>query len=195
MNSGIYQIINTVNDHRYIGKATDVDKRWLRHKRDLSKGRNTIKLQRAWDKYGEEAFSFEMIERCEMPCLFEREQHYFDLLSPEYNILKTAGSALGYKHTEEAKRKIGRANAISLKGRIIPEETRHKMSISRMGEKNGFYGKRHSKETKIKIGLSGLGRPGPNLGKPSPLRGRKLSEERKQGLRKAWIKRKENKKI
>jgi len=31
--------------------------------------------------------------------LIEREQYYIDLLNPEYNILKIAGSRLGVKHT------------------------------------------------------------------------------------------------
>ncbi len=41
------------------------------------------------------------------------------------------------------------------KGRIsskCSEETKRKMSESRKGEKNGFYGKKHSEETRIKIG-------------------------------------------
>jgi group I intron endonuclease len=29
-----------------------------------------------------------------------REQYYLDMLEPEINILKLAGSSLGYKHTE-----------------------------------------------------------------------------------------------
>jgi hypothetical protein len=35
-----------------------------------------------------------------------REQYYFDLLKPEYNILPTAGSRLGSKHSEESLAKI-----------------------------------------------------------------------------------------
>lgn len=31
----------------------------------------------------------------------QREQYYLDLLKPDYNILKTAGSFLGFKHSEE----------------------------------------------------------------------------------------------
>jgi hypothetical protein len=34
--------------------------------------------------------------------ILEREQHYIDSLAPEYNILKTAGSLLGYKHSKES---------------------------------------------------------------------------------------------
>jgi hypothetical protein len=30
-----------------------------------------------------------------------REQYYLDLYKPKYNILKIAGSNLGYKHTED----------------------------------------------------------------------------------------------
>lgn len=33
--------------------------------------------------------------------MIEREQYYIDTLNPEYNILKIAGSPLGYKHSEE----------------------------------------------------------------------------------------------
>ena len=36
----------------------------------------------------------------------EREQYYLDLLKPEYNICKTTGSTLGFKHTEETIAKI-----------------------------------------------------------------------------------------
>jgi hypothetical protein len=38
--------------------------------------------------------------------LLEREQYYLDNLRPEYNIVKTAGSTLGYKHTEESLEKM-----------------------------------------------------------------------------------------
>ena len=36
----------------------------------------------------------------------KREQHYLNLLKPEYNILNTAGSLLGFKHSNETKAKI-----------------------------------------------------------------------------------------
>jgi group I intron endonuclease len=35
--------------------------------------------------------------------VIQREQYYIDLLKPEYNILKVAGSSLGHKHTEESR--------------------------------------------------------------------------------------------
>lgn len=52
-------------------------------------------------KYGYSNFNLEILEYCEPSEVVSREQHYLDLLQPEYNILKNAGSTLGYKHTEE----------------------------------------------------------------------------------------------
>jgi group I intron endonuclease len=61
--------------------------------------------------------------------VIKREQYYLDLFKPEYNILKVAGSLLGFKHSEKTKAQI-RAKAL---GRKISEETKAKMSVSKMG--------------------------------------------------------------
>ena len=53
----------------------------------------------------------------------EREQYYLDLLKPKYNILKTAGSSLGYPHSEEAKKKISEAK------KNMTEETKKSINI------------------------------------------------------------------
>ena len=49
-------------------------------------------LQRAWDKYGESNFKFEIIEECEPVVRFEREQFYLNTLNPfdenGYNIVR-----------------------------------------------------------------------------------------------------------
>jgi group I intron endonuclease len=70
------------------------------------------------------------LEYCEPSLLLSREQYYIDILSPEYNILKVAGSKLGYKHSEATKIKI---------------------SISKTGKNHPFFGKRHSLETRVKM--------------------------------------------
>ena len=43
--------------------------------------------------------------------LIKREQYYIDLLKPEYNILKIAGSSLGKVHTKETRAKMSSLNA------------------------------------------------------------------------------------
>jgi len=58
-------------------------------------------ISRALLKYGYSNFKLEILEYCEPSNCLEREQFYFDLLQPEYNILITAGSSLGFRHSEE----------------------------------------------------------------------------------------------
>lgn len=53
--------------------------------------------------------------------------------------------------SEEWKRKIGEANSIALRGRTIPDSVRRNMSKAQRGEKNGFFGKRHTDAARLKI--------------------------------------------
>lgn len=87
---GIYKILNKVNGKCYYGSSKNIKKRWLRHKNELNKKKHiNIILQRAWDKYGADNFSFELVETCDEHLLLEVEQKYLDL-NPEYNIGKQA---------------------------------------------------------------------------------------------------------
>ena len=47
----------------------------------------------------------EILEYCAPDKCIKREQYYLNLLKPEYNILNTAGSLLGFKHSNETKAK------------------------------------------------------------------------------------------
>ena len=91
-NSGIYSIINTINNKMYIGSSKHLSKRKTRHFYDLrnNKHHNVI-LQRAFEKYGETSFTFEVIEYCSEEELFKLEQYYIDTLAPEYNIGSVGG--------------------------------------------------------------------------------------------------------
>ena len=51
-------------------------------------------------------FEFSLVELCQPNQCFDREQYYIDVLKPNYNILQFAGGTLGYKHTNETKKKI-----------------------------------------------------------------------------------------
>lgn len=60
---GIYKIENKVNGKVYVGQSKDIEKRWKEHKAMLKKNNHhSIKLQRAWNKYGADNFDFSVIE-------------------------------------------------------------------------------------------------------------------------------------
>ncbi len=83
-------------------------------------------------KYGHNNFSLDILEYCEIDVLIGKEQYYIDLLKPEYNILKIAGSRLGHKLYEKTKNKL----SISNRGKKHTYETRMKISESLKSKAN-----------------------------------------------------------
>lgn len=77
-------------------------------------------------KYGYAEFKLEILEYCSIEELIIREQFYFDEFNPEYNILKFAGSPLGYRHSEASKKLIGLASK-----RKVSESSRNLKSFIR----------------------------------------------------------------
>ena len=64
-NSGIYEILNTINGKRYIGSAVNFNERWMNHKKMLKKGiHHSIHLQRAWNNHGGGSFEFSVLFEC-----------------------------------------------------------------------------------------------------------------------------------
>lgn len=97
MKAYIYFIINKVNEKRYVGQTTDFSRRKYTHFRHLRENRHAnIKLQNAWNKYGEENFIIERIifENTTKEELDELEKYYiqkYDSINNGYNI-KEGGS-------------------------------------------------------------------------------------------------------
>jgi group I intron endonuclease len=100
--SGVYKIHHVDSGRAYIGSAVSLRARLLRHKNELSRGIHTnSKLQRAWNKYGEESFLFSVVEYvADKDQLTAREQAWIDAecaAERGFNICPTAGSILGTK--------------------------------------------------------------------------------------------------
>jgi len=108
-NAGVYMILNTQNGKRYVGSSVDLAHRWQRHTWELAQGvHGNYRLQKAWAFYGEDAFEFSVLEyvAANKKDLLGREQHYIDTICPEYNILRVAGSNLGFRHSRETRRRL-----------------------------------------------------------------------------------------
>lgn len=166
---GIYEIINLINNKSYIGSSSDISRRFLSHQ---SKLKNLIHpnthLQNAWNKYGENAFEFRILEACKKDELLEKEQEWLDfyrfnnLWDLLYNIRIIVSSNLGISFSEESRKRISKAQ----KGKIISDSTREKMSKAAIGRKKpqGFqdgiknhrYGTKLSPEKKEKFLLAGI---------------------------------------
>ena len=110
--SGIYKIENTVNGKVYIGQSKDIGCRWRLHVGALRRGEGSTKMQNAWNKYGENAFEFEVVELCcsDKNVLNEREIAWIalcDSFHHGYNM--TLGGDFSADCTPEAARKIADA--------------------------------------------------------------------------------------
>jgi group I intron endonuclease len=118
MTSGVYRIYNVANGHAYIGSAVNVKSRWAAHRHTLrTKGKSPPKLQRAWDKYGESAFVFSVVELCDKDQLLAREQHFIDLEKPYYNTRQVAHSNFGVRWSAETNNRKGRVrNTFTVRG-------------------------------------------------------------------------------
>ena len=153
--SGIYQIINLINEKIYIGSAIKFRKRWNLHKLQLRKNIHENRhLQAAWNKYGEESFSFEILEYVEKQFLLLIEQQYINTKNCEYNISRdVTRSRLGVKSTDEHIEKIRQANL----GQKRSKEACEKIGLAKKGvklseeQKQARRDYRHTDETKIKI--------------------------------------------
>ena len=165
--SGIYMLTNKLTGDIYVGQSIDLRKRFLNYfNLSYLSRRNELIICRAIIKYGYSNFSLTILEYCDKCDLDIREQHYFDVLNPKYNIQKIAGgSSKGLILSEETKNKISKAlkgfevgETAYWYGRTMSDTTREIMSSNRKGELNPLYGKSHSEETKELMREKALGR-------------------------------------
>ena len=111
-NCGIYKITNTLTGDFYIGSSNKIKERIQHHIRALDSGyhRNPY-LQRAWLKYGEQAFVFSLVLTCDIEHKLFLEQKLLDLFKPAYNIAMNASApTTGLHRSKETRAKISEAN-------------------------------------------------------------------------------------
>jgi len=161
--AGIYMWTHLESGKRYVGSSTDLSRRFRRYYSISHLTRyNSMLINKALLKYGYSNFSLTIIEHLNVANLsntecknliLEREQFYLNLIQPECNILKFAGSSQGYNHTEKSLIKISNANKGSLNSMFGKIGENHPM-FGKIGENNPMYGKVHNEETRNKISIA-----------------------------------------
>jgi len=151
---GLYCITNTITNKSYVGSTVDLRKRWNVHRSLLRNGKHhSPYLQNSWNKHGEKAFSFTVIQYTDdSKIALMLEQHFIDTLRPEYNVSPTAKSNAGSKKSTETIAKMviaarspkRKAWASELGRRPKSKEQKIAMSIAAMGKKP-------SEETRAKL--------------------------------------------
>ena len=82
-----------MNDKKYVGSSVDLRRRLLEYynvNRMLNE--KSMPINVALLKYGYTNFSLTILEICDKDSLVPREKHFFEVYSPEYNILNIPGS-------------------------------------------------------------------------------------------------------
>ncbi len=132
MTTGVYGILNLLNDHLYIGSSgKGMEKRWQRHRYELRSGRHISNhLQRSWKKYGEASFKFFKIQSCRPSDCLLWEQRWIDGLRPEFNQSPTAGSRLGMSHSAETRTRMSCAHRRRWLHATDEERRHHSAAVS-----------------------------------------------------------------
>lgn len=143
---GIYRIVNLTNNKCYVGKTScNFGDRWDSHRSLLRGGKHTNKpLQNDWNRYGEDSFRFEVLQRVEDPSDLNRlEIEYIKKYKDaglSYNIQDGGDTSylIGKHMPEETKRKIGDKNRAHMLGRKLSDETRKRMSEAQKRRYEGW---------------------------------------------------------
>lgn len=196
---GIYKIQSEIKPERiYIGSSVDVVNRWRCHLSTLKNNKHgNSKLQRHFNKYGQDDLVFSIITICNKTELkpiggiIRPEQFFIWAYNAWFNICPLAFSVAGRKMSVEAKKKLSdsrRGKISTFKGRKHSDESKIKQSNIKKGKKQSpetiekraeqLRGRKQSAEH-IKKRANAL------KGKPSPNKGKSPSKETREKLSKA----------
>ena len=149
----IYAIKNKTNNKMYVGMTNNYKKRIEYHLYELRHNKHhSQKLQRAFNKYGEENFEFCVLLKVnKMEGLELKEKEFikkYDTYKNGYNCSEGGEKLPNYKQpetTRQALLKRNKGNKYGL-GMKMPQSAKDKISKKNSGKGNGMYGKKHTKE-------------------------------------------------
>lgn len=164
----IYALCSPGGEIRYIGKAAKPSKRFYDHTHGCNPGTRVAKWVKRLRPDRPIFRSLVVVQGTDANEMEIRTIAHFK--AKGYRLLNGTpggdGLPLGYKHSGKTRRKMSRAHkgrrrapfsaewraniGVAGRGRVLSEETRAKMSASRVGNKNSV-GRRHGPETLAKM--------------------------------------------
>lgn len=136
---GIYEIVNIDNGMSYVGQTKEsFIRRFWHHTHKLNRGtHDNANLQKDWNCFGGGVFEFRVICVCEgvsdLDAMEMRSIQERMSLGKSYNI-SLGGLGRRCPMSDNAKRIVGDKNRLHMTGRKLSQETKNKMSASRLGK-------------------------------------------------------------
>lgn len=131
--SGIYAILNKINNKSYIGMSQDIHTRWAAHKYRLNHNIHKNKhLQSAWNKYGESSFDFFVLLECNTTELCKNEVKLialFNTVNEDYGYNLAGGGEGTVKNNSETSKK--RSDSLKRHYRSNPEKAEKRKAAVR----------------------------------------------------------------
>ena len=131
---GIYKITKKSNGKSYIGQSNDIKRRFIEHQ-----GKNELAIDKAIQKYGYKAFTYEIIEECNLNELDEKEKYWITYYNTYkgfgYNCNEGGGNSCGENNgrtnlTNEDVAYIRECYDLHLRRREVYEYFKDKISFS-----------------------------------------------------------------
>jgi predicted GIY-YIG superfamily endonuclease len=152
MIQGIYEIVCSANNKKYIGSTTNLEYRWKQHLANLCRKTHHNKdLQKDFNRYGERQFSVRLVEECNQSDMGKREGAYLRKASRTreafYNnrfpVIRVLVDGTTYESIREAARRVGLSERTIIKRAELqahptytfPDDPERTNSIPRMHRK------------------------------------------------------------
>lgn len=185
INSGVYTITHVDSGRVYVGSAAHFGTRMSAHRTYLNqKAHQNSYLQRLWNKYGKDAFKFEVVERIEgTEARLDAEQRRINDISPHLriNLRPDARSSKGLKHSAQSRANMKKAAV----GRQFSDEARLQAYLHNLGSKASEKTRRKMSEAHSGVERSGEFRLA--MSKAAQSRSREHLDKIRLSLSKQWI--------
>jgi len=164
--SGVYKIICLPTGKIYIGSSVNIFDRWTIHKSGLRNNKHyNPHLQKAWNKYKENNFNFEIIEKVDNNFLTEKENFWIEKFNSRNN-------KYGFNIAKPGD--IRHRTNPGMTGRSHSEKSKLKMSLARIGR----VGYKHTQEDKIRLSLALKGKKRSKIAIKNMTKAQKLVDRR-----------------